>query len=252
MIKQKITIIVLITILSSFILFSCNSSISDKSTDNSKLSHSKENSISFDQNKVIISKEDTKTNEDKSIKQDDKDFSDSNKNSTDTNKSFNNNSTVVNRDFDELNLIFSRAKFGKVINSDFSAKKDTIIKVEEKLGYAKEQQYIAEAKGEYSSYPLNKLSFGFNKGCQIFEIRSFDDSFKTISLKTLKECFGEPDHLTVTKNEHIVGYKVNDEFKLLFVFKNGKDESKMMLDHYSVFYSDGTRNNMADDPGRQW
>lgn len=53
------------------------------------------------------------------------------------------------------------------------------------------------------------------------------------------------------KNERIIGYKVNDDFKLLFVFSDSKSEVSV-LDHYSVLYPRGTVNSMADDPGREW
>lgn len=52
------------------------------------------------------------------------------------------------------------------------------------------------------------------------------------------------------KNERIIGYKVNDDFKLLFVFSDSKSEVSV-LDHYSVLYPRGTVNSMADDPGRE-
>lgn len=151
-----------------------------------------------------------------------------------------------------INKIFETAKSGKIINSSFAAKTNTITDVEEKLGSSRETDYVADAKGSYANYPDQNVVFGFNKGTVIFEPRSFDPSLKTISLSALKSVLGKPDHYVETNSEQIIGYVVNDQFKLLFVFDQGHDESLLYLKHYSVLYPDGTANNMADDPGRQW
>ncbi|NLX02488.1 MAG: hypothetical protein GXY40_08160 [Syntrophomonadaceae bacterium] len=46
---------------------------------------------------------------------------------------------------------------------------------------------------------------------------------------------------------------MGDEFKIRFVFPAaGKTNPEPTLDHISVFYPQGTVNQMADDPGIQW
>ena len=112
---------------------------------------------------------------------------------------------------------------------------------------ATNHNYVHDAKGVYYTYKENSMTFGCNKGEQIFEIRSYDDKLKNLSLSDINEYFGMPDYENKTsKGEKVIGYKVSDLYKLLFVFDD------KTLDHYSVFYPEITANYMADDPGRQW
>lgn len=52
-------------------------------------------------------------------------------------------------------------------------------------------------------------------------------------------------------DEIIIGYVINEDFKILFVFRQGYEENPK-LDYYNVFYLRGTINMMADDQGREW
>jgi hypothetical protein len=71
-----------------------------------------------------------------------------------------------------------------------------------------------------------------------------------ISLSDVKDFFGQPDHDVTSNGERIIGYKSGSEFKILFVFKDSGNDPK--LDHYSVLYPSGTKNNMSGDKGREW
>lgn len=153
---------------------------------------------------------------------------------------------------DLLNNINNMAQSGMVINSEFKAKYDTIDKVNNAYGKQDTQNYVAEAKGVYYTFESKSLAFGFNKGDQIFEVRSFDKSLKELNLQDIISYFGEPQYEFISDlNEKIIGYVVNEDFKLLFVFSDSESE-KAILDHYSVFYPGGTVNNMAGDQGREW
>lgn len=124
---------------------------------------------------------------------------------------------------------------------------DNISDVIDIYGQATNHNYVHDAKGVYYTYKENSMTFGCNKGEQIFEIRSYDDKLKNLSLSDINEYFGMPDYENKTsKGEKVIGYKVSDLYKLLFVFDD------KTLDHYSVFYPEITANYMADDPGRQW
>lgn len=249
-IKKKI-FIALITIIAVFLVFLFKYPLSGVASKN--LASVQENQDINILNKEDSNKEDTnKDNEDSTNNNSKKHLDIQTDENTHKDDSIEDESAKDESVKDEIDLILNNALEGKVINSEFAAGKDSIMDVECKLGCAKEKSYVTEAKGEYSSYPLFKLAFGYNKGTMIFEARSFDDSIKNISLTDLKKILGKPDHLVINSKEHIVGYIVNKDYKLLFVFKNGQDEDNMMMDHYSVFYPDGTRNNMADDPGRPW
>nr|WP_319487362.1 YjgB family protein [uncultured Caproiciproducens sp.] len=152
-----------------------------------------------------------------------------------------------------LQLIMKTAKQGKVINSDFAVKSNVIEDVQDKWGKEDKSEYIAAAKGTYATYAKKGVAFGFNKGSQIFEVRSFDSQIQAITLSKAQEIFGKPDHDAASGSERIIGYVVSKEYKILMVFPDSKANGEdAKLDHYSVFYPDGTINMMADDPGRQW
>ncbi|MDV4149575.1 YjgB family protein [Clostridium sp. AL.422] len=157
-----------------------------------------------------------------------------------------------NYKFDLLNSIKGKSEDGMIINSEFKAKYTVIDEIINVYGKADSENYIAEAKGIYYAFESKNLAFGCNKGSQIFEVRSFDKSLKELNLQDIISYFGEPSYeVTTSLNERIIGYVVNDDFKLLFVFSDSKSE-KAILDHYSVLYPRGTINNMAGDPGREW
>ena len=152
-----------------------------------------------------------------------------------------------------LTNIMNLAKEGKIVNSEFAAKLNIIDDVKEKLGDPNTSNWIAASKGTYDSYTNYSVAFGYNKGSQLFEVRSFNSTIKQISLNDLKEVFGTADYDVTVANEKIIGYVCNDEFKLLFVFPEPTDQQpNPSLDHYSVLYPRGTVNSMADDPGREW
>ncbi|AFM00131.1 MULTISPECIES: YjgB family protein [Desulfitobacterium] len=145
------------------------------------------------------------------------------------------------------------AEKGKVINSDFAAKTTVIEDVEKKWGKPDSTDWVPEAKGNYATYSSHAMVFGFNKGSQIFEVRSFDKQLQKITLSKVKDIFGTPAYTATVGGEDIIGYTAGQEFKILLVFpKVTGTNSDPTLDHYSVLYPQGTVNSMANDPGRQW
>ncbi len=151
-----------------------------------------------------------------------------------------------------LNMM-ALAKQGKIINCDFATKTTTIATVMKAWGQANKTDYIAAAKGTYATYTTHNAVFGFNKGDQIFEIRSFDTQLKSLSLTKVIEIFGTPAYNSKTSNEEIIGYTAGTEFKIELVFSlPTKDHPSPVIEHYNVLYPRGTVNSMADDSGRQW
>ncbi|TGE38765.1 DUF4309 domain-containing protein [Desulfosporosinus fructosivorans] len=145
------------------------------------------------------------------------------------------------------------AEQGKVINSDFPAKTTAIEDVKKKWGEPDKTEWVATAKGSYATYAMHEMVFGFNKGSQIFDVRSFDKQLKSLSLNKTKEVYGTPAYDVKVNGEEIIGYTAGAEFKIEFVFPEPTNtNSNPMMDHYLVLYPRGTVNNMADDPGRQW
>jgi len=145
------------------------------------------------------------------------------------------------------------AKQGKIINCDYPAKTTNMETIIKTWGKADKTVYVASAKGSYATYTKHNTVFGFNKGEQVFEVRSFDPQLKVLSLDKVKEVFGTPVFDSKTSNQEIIGYTAGTDFKLEMVFSRPTSANPSpALDHYNVLYPRGTVNSMADDPGRQW
>lgn len=152
-----------------------------------------------------------------------------------------------------LSKMMELAKQGKVINCGFTAKTSTISDVEKVWGRADKTDYVATAKGSYSTYSKHNAVFGFNKGEQIFEIRSSDSQLMGITLATAKEVLGAPVYDAKSGGQEIIGYIANSSYKLELVFPQPtNDNPNPVIDHYNVLFPAATVNSMADDPGRQW
>ncbi|ETI68757.1 M56 family metallopeptidase [Neobacillus vireti] len=152
-----------------------------------------------------------------------------------------------------LSSVMQLAKQGKIINSDFPVKTTIIDDVEKKLGTPDKVDWVPNAKGNYAVFSKDNVVFGFNKGSQIFEARSFDKKLNELSLSMVKEVFGTPAYDVKSNGEEIIGYVANSEFNILLVFPEpSKSNPDPVMDHYSVLYPKGTVNNMSNDPGRQW
>lgn len=159
--------------------------------------------------------------------------------------------TSQNKNKPFIDKVVSLAGQGKVINSDAVAGKTTIDDVKKVLGEPQKQDYVASAKGTYATYTNNNVTFGFNKGSQIFEIRSYN--IKTLTLEEIEGVMGKPAYDKTFNGQKIIGYVVNPSYKIEFVFKQvTKDNPNPALDHYNVLYPRGTVNYMANDPGRAW
>lgn len=182
------------------------------------------------------------------------DSANDNSSNSGSNSTVNNNSssTEDNQNEQLLSSIKAATEEGKVINCDFKVDKNVIEDVTAVWGKEDKNEYIEDAKGTYYTFSNKNIVFGCNKGSQIFEIRTFDNSIKSLSLNDVTKYFGNPDYDIVSKlNERIIGYVINDNIKILFVFPNANN-SNLKLDHYSVLYPKDTVNMMADDPGREW
>lgn len=145
------------------------------------------------------------------------------------------------------------AEDGKVINSTFYVKTTVMEDVKSKWGEPDKSEWIAAAKGIYATYSKQAIVFGFNKGSQVFEVRSFDKQLQKLSLAKTKEVYGTPALDVNVNGEKIIGYTAGQEFKMELVFPLPTAiDANPMMDHYLVLYPRGSVNNMANDPGRQW
>lgn len=152
-----------------------------------------------------------------------------------------------------ISRVMDLARQGKVINSEFAAEKTVFDAVEKEWGKPDKTDYVPEAKGTFASYKARGVVIGFNKGAQVFDIRSYDSDLKKITLSGLRETLGPPAHTSSYNNQEILGYTAGDKFKIRFVFpRSTADNTDPALDHVSVFYPRGTVNNMSEDPGLEW
>lgn len=149
-----------------------------------------------------------------------------------------------------LNQIMQLARQGKVINCEFPVKTTVIETVKEKWGDPDKEDYISAAKGTYATYDKHDVAFGFNKGSQIFDVRSYHNSLKQISMSNVKEILGTPENTHNFDTEDMLVYNLGEEYQLLFIFtKANQQNPDPELNHYNVFYPRGTVNSMAGDPG---
>lgn len=152
-----------------------------------------------------------------------------------------------------LAKMMSRAKQGKINSIDFAVKTTNIDEVEKVWGKADKTDWVAAAKGQYSTYSKYNVVIGFNKGGQIFEVRSNSNQLMGITLDAAKEVLGTPAYDAKVNGQEIIGYRANSSFKLELVFPQPTNSKpNPVIDHYNVLYPEGTVNSMADDPGRQW
>lgn len=136
---------------------------------------------------------------------------------------------------------------------DFAVKTTVIEEVKKKLGEPDKTDWVPAAKGTYVTYSDQALVFGFNKGMQIFEVRSFDQKLQKVALAKTKEVYGAPAYDVKVNGEEIIGYTAGQEFKIERVFPEPTQNiPNPLLDHYLVLYLQGTVNSMANDSGRQW
>lgn len=244
---KKVLISLSFIVISSVIFLGCSNS---KDIDNNKQKTNSEQTVNKNdtdkENKVSESEVDEPCNNNEScnnthIKKH------KNENKSDKKNSNDNSSNINKKDTSFFNKIKTSSEKGMVINSNFKIGQsiDTVIS---KLGKPNSENFIPDAKGTYFTFNSYNLAFACNKGSQIFEIRSFDKSLKNLNSKEIKKFFGKPNYAKTLKETEIVyGYKINSEFKILFVF-----DSNGSLKHYSVLNPSLTKNSMANDPGRTW
>ncbi|MFB5195869.1 beta-N-acetylhexosaminidase [Neobacillus sp. KR4-4] len=154
------------------------------------------------------------------------------------------NTTSTNITKSKLLLnIATKAKEGSIINVYFHLKSTTIDEVRKTWGKEDKSEYVAAAKGTYCTYNKKHVVVAYNKGQQLFEIRSYDPGLKKLSINDIKHYFGTPKTDIKTSNkEEIISYTIGTN-TLKFVFPTGTQT--LYLDHYSIYNAALVKNNMA-------
>lgn len=143
-------------------------------------------------------------------------------------------SEVANSKKNLISTIMQLAQAGKVINCEFAADVSLMDTIEKSWG--KPDKIDATEQGSYATYTQRSTAFGFNKGAQLFDVRSFDNQLKQIAYMDVERVLGKPDDLRSYGDQDILVYNAGSKFQLEWVFaKPNKQEANPSLDHISVF-----------------
>jgi hypothetical protein len=133
--------------------------------------------------------------------------------------------------------IVTLAKVGTVKNCSFPASTTVIDEVMLYWGEPDQEDFVAGNR--YFSFTSHGIVFGVNKGEQIFDVRSYSKEIQQITFDEVEKVLGKPDNVHSNSGDKIWVYNVNEKFQLKFV------GSKSTIDHISVFYPAGAKNQMA-------
>jgi hypothetical protein len=138
------------------------------------------------------------------------------------------------------------AKQGKVIGMSYEAGVSTSDDVQKAWGSPTSQ--TSAGAGIYLTYTAHHAAFGFNKGDQIFDVRSFSPTLHAATLSEVQKVLGTPGIVRHTANERILLYPAGPDYQLLWIFPMPNASApNPEVDHVSVFYPRGTIDMMAQD-----
>ncbi|MDC7975047.1 YjgB family protein [Bacillus sp. BLCC-B18] len=148
--------------------------------------------------------------------------------------------TVINqKSINHVNDLFELAKEGKVPNVPFAAHTGDIEDIEKAWGKADKTEQAGN--GMYATFTNKNVSFGFNKGSQVFDVRSYHAELKSITLQEIEKALGKAALVRVNGEDKIYVYKVNNQFELKFIIP----KSTGKVNHISVFSPEDSINKMA-------
>ncbi|PEP22683.1 hypothetical protein CN582_03835 [Bacillus wiedmannii] len=148
--------------------------------------------------------------------------------------------TVINQKLiNHVKELFELAKEGKVPNIPFAAHTGDIEEIEKAWGKADKTEQAGN--GMYATFINKNVSFGFNKGSQVFDVRSYHAELKSITLQNIEKALGKSTSVKVNGEDKIYVYKVNNQFELKFIIP----ESTGKVNHISVFSPEDSINKMA-------
>ncbi|MBE7096868.1 YjgB family protein [Bacillus cereus] len=148
--------------------------------------------------------------------------------------------TVINqKSINHVKELFELAKEGKVPNVPFAAHTGDIEEIEKAWGKADKTEQAGN--GMYATFTNENVSFGFNKGSQVFDVRSYHAELKSITLQEIEKALGKPASVKVNGEDKIYVYKVNNQFELKFIIP----KSTGKVNHISVFSPEDSINKMA-------
>ncbi|MGN5651917.1 YjgB family protein [Bacillus sp. Brlt_9] len=135
--------------------------------------------------------------------------------------------------------LFELAKEGKVPSVPFAAHTGDIEEIEKAWGKADKTEQAGN--GMYATFTNKNVSFGFNKGSQVFDVRSYHAELKSITLQDIEKALGKAASVKVNGEDKLYIYKVNNQFELKFIIP----KSTGKVNHISVFSPEDSINKMA-------
>ena len=147
-----------------------------------------------------------------------------------------------------LKSIHHLAEEGGILNCDFQLK-DSYSDLTDEYGSPDRDNYVSSAHGNYATFSSHAFVVGHTNQEQIFELRSYTKRLHAITERNVVTYFGEPDHTASSDGQRITSY-VLGEYNVKFVFDSKSGDAP--LNHYNVIWLEGTKNDRADDPGRNW
>lgn len=139
----------------------------------------------------------------------------------------------------QLKELLELAKQGKVPGVEYAAHNGLIDDV--KAAWGEPDLEEAAGSGIYSTYTDKHVVFGFNKGSQIYDVRSSEASLQQLTLKQIEGALGKPHEIKENGKDKIYTYEANKQYQLKFIIP----ESTGKVDHISVFSEQDSINNMA-------
>ncbi|MGG1635487.1 YjgB family protein [Paenibacillus sp. FSL K6-3182] len=138
-----------------------------------------------------------------------------------------------------ISSVYALAKEGKVPGSDYAAHIALYDDIEKKWG--KPDTNESAGKGMYAAYKDKGITFGYNKGMLVYDVRSYSKKLQGITLKDIEIALGSADEKTVNGTDDIYTYEVNKQYQLKFILA----EATGKVDHISVYSPQDAKNNMA-------
>ena len=135
---------------------------------------------------------------------------------------------------------------GKVLGSEYPVGQTMFDDVEKEWGTPYATNMYQRIM--YASYPERGIVFGYNKGMQIVEIRSYDLRLRELTRSEIKKVFGEPKELRSVGDQIIDVYLPTNKFEIKIVYSRPTAKTPdPHVDHMNVLAPKGFVNVMQQE-----
>lgn len=139
---------------------------------------------------------------------------------------------------EQISKLLKSAKEGKIPGIPFAAHSNIIDDVRDSWGEADTDEMAG--KGFYATYSEHHAVFGYNKGSQLFDVRSDSPEIQKLTLEDIRQVLGDPAGTATSGTDQIYIYNAGKQYQLKFIFAEGSKT----VDHISVFAPADSFNNM--------